>query len=83
MLVLKSFSPFTSWVPVQLGTTVLNQAMAKIMVEELTHVSSMWHQTYMSIMVTACAARTIEQGCQKTPLIDTPLVTTKSIVTPL
>ena len=35
MLVLKSFSPFSSWVPVQLGTMVLDWAMAKITVEEL------------------------------------------------
>ena len=79
MLVLKSFSPFSLWVTVQLGTMVLDQAMAKI-VEELPHATSTWHQTYMSSVVTASAASTIEQGCQKTSLIDTPLVTMKSIV---
>ena len=42
MLVLKSFS-FLSWrVPVQLGTTVLDLAMAKIMIEKPVHASSMW-----------------------------------------
>ena len=41
MLVLKSFPPFSSWVHVQIGTTVFDGAMAKIMVEELAHASSM------------------------------------------
>ena len=80
MLILKSFSPLVLWVPVQLGTMVLDQAMAKIMVEQLTHASGKWHQTYMSTKVTASAAGAIEQGCQETPLINTPLVTMKSIV---
>ena len=42
MLVLKSISPFSLRVPVQLVTTVLDQAMTKIMVEELAHANSMW-----------------------------------------
>ena len=71
MLVLKSFSPFSSWVPVQLGTMVLDRAMAKIMVEELACASSMWCQTYMSTMVTANVASTVEQGGQETPFINT------------
>ena len=82
MLVLKSFSPFSSWVPVQLGTTVLDRAMANIMVEELACASSMWHQTYMSTMVTAGVPSTIKQGGQETPFIDTLLVNMKSIVIP-
>ena len=45
---LKASSPFSLRVPVQLDTTVLDQAMAKLMVEELAHVSSTWWQTYMS-----------------------------------
>ena len=74
MLVLKSLSPFSSWVPVKLDN--------KIMVEELAHASSMWHQTYMSTMVTDGATGTIKQGGQETPFINTPLVTMKSIVIP-
>ena len=42
MLDVKSFCPFSSRVPVQLGTMVLDWAMAKITEEELTHASSMW-----------------------------------------
>ena len=42
MTVLKSFSPFSSRVPVQLGTMVLDQAMVKIMADECTHASSTW-----------------------------------------
>ena len=41
MLVLKSFCPFSSWVPVKLGTTVW---IAKIMVKELAQASSTWHK---------------------------------------
>ena len=41
MFILKSFSPFSSWVLVQLGTTVLDRAMAKITIEALTHASNM------------------------------------------
>ena len=82
MLVLKSFSPLTSQVPVQLGTSVLDQAMAKIMVEEFTCASSTWWQTYMSTMVTASAAGITEQGSHNTHPINTPLVTMRSIVIP-
>ena len=39
MVVLKSLSPFSSEILVQMGTTVLDRAMAKITVEELTHAS--------------------------------------------
>ena len=42
MLVLKSFFPFSSRVPVQLGTMVLDWAMAKITVEKLAHARSTW-----------------------------------------
>ena len=42
MLVLKSSSPFSVRVLVQLGTTLLDRAVAKITVGELTHASSMW-----------------------------------------
>ena len=77
MLILKSFSPFSYQVPFQLGTTVLDWAMAKIMVEELAHASSTWHHTYISTVVTTGAAGAIKQGCQ-----DTLLVTTKSIMIP-
>ena len=38
MLVLKS-SPYSSRVPTQLGTTVLDRAMASVTVEELAHAS--------------------------------------------
>ena len=67
MLVFKSFSPFSLQVLVQLGTMVFDLAMAKIMVEELTCASSMWHQTSMSTVVTASAAGAIKQEYQKTP----------------
>ena len=82
MLVQKPSSPFSLRVPVQLRTTVLDQAMVKIMVEELACASSTWQQTYMSTMVTAGATSTAEQGCQDTPTIDAPLVTMKSVVIP-
>ena len=51
---------------------VLDWAMAKIMVEEPTHASIMWHQTYMSTVVMASAASAIEQGGKEVPFIDTP-----------
>ena len=41
MLFLKS-SPYSLRVPIQLGTTVLDRAMAKITVEELAHASDNW-----------------------------------------
>ena len=82
MLVLKSFAPFSSQVPVQLGTMVLDRGMVNITVEELADASSAIHQTYMSTMVTAGAASAVELGGQETPYIDTPLVTTKSIMIP-
>ena len=82
MLVLKSFSHFSLRVPFQLGTTVLDQAMVEIMVEELTHANSMWQQTYMSTMVTASLASAAEQGGHDTPITNAPLVTMKSIMIP-
>ena len=57
MLVLKSFSPFSFQVPVQLGTMVLDRANAKITLEELTSGSSIWCQIYISTMVTADAIK--------------------------
>ena len=48
---LKVFLPFSSKVPVQLGTTLLDWVMMKITVEELAHVSSTSQQTYMSTLL--------------------------------
>ena len=78
MLVLKSFSSFSSRVPVLLGTNVLDWNMAKIMVEELACASNTWWQTYMSTVATAGAAGTAEQGGHSIPL----LVTRKSVMIP-
>ena len=78
MLVLKSSSPFSLRIPVQLGTTVLDRAMAKITVEELVCASSMWQQTYMGTV-----ARTVEMKNDDTPYINVPLVMTKPTVIPL
>ena len=77
----KFSSPFCSKVPVKLGTVVLDQTIAKITVEP-THASNTWWQTYMSTMVVAGAAGAAEQGYHKTPIIDAPMVTAKSIVIP-
>ena len=55
MLVLKSFSLFSSQVPVQVGTVLLDWAMVNITVEELSHASSMWHHTYTNTMGRASA----------------------------
>ena len=41
MLILQS-SPYSLRVPIQLGTTVLDRAMARITVEELAHASNTW-----------------------------------------
>ena len=66
MLILKS-SPYRSRVPVQLGTTVLDRAMARI---------TGW-QTYKSTMVTAKVAGMVEMKNNDILTIDAPLVTTK------
>ena len=78
MLILKSSSLFSS--KVQLGTTVLDRAMARITVEELAHASDTWWQTYMSTMVTAKVAGRVEMNDDGIPTIDAPLVTTKPMV---
>ena len=80
LLVLKSFSLFSSQVPVQPGTKVLDRVLVKITVEEHAHASSTWHQTYMGILVTAGAAGAVKQGGKETPFIDTPLITMNFIV---
>ena len=46
---------------------MLDSAMAKIIIEELTYASNMWWQTYMSTVFTARVARTVE------PKTDEPL----------
>ena len=75
-------SPYSLRVPIQLGTTVLDRAMARITVEELAHASDTWQQTYMSTMVTARVAGTVEMKDDGIPTIDAPLVTTKPIMIP-
>ena len=81
MLILKS-SHYSLRFPVQLGTTVLDKAVASITVEELAHASGTWQQTYTSIMVTAKVAGTVEMKNDDIPTIDAPLVTTKPTVNP-
>ena len=76
MLVLKS-SYYSLRVPIQLGTTVLDRAMARITVEELAHASNTWQQTYMSTMVTTKVASMVEMKNDDILTIDAPLVTTK------
>ena len=78
----KSCSPFSSWVPIQLGTTVLDRAMAKITIEELTFASNTWQQTYMSTVVMVGVVGSVETNHDETPSINVPLVTTKNIVIP-
>ena len=41
MLILKSY-PYSSRVPVQIGTTMLDRAMARINVDELAYASGTW-----------------------------------------
>ena len=72
MLVLQSSSPFSPWVPVQLGMTVLDRAMAKVTIEELTHASNMWWWTYMSSIVMARVAGSVEMNHDNMPSIDAP-----------
>ena len=67
ILVLKSSLPFSSQVPVQLGPTVLDRAMAKIYVAELACASDTWQQTYMSTVVMARVASTVEQNMMTPP----------------
>ena len=82
MLILKSSSQYSLRVPIQLGTTVLDRAMARITVEELAHASNTWQQTYMSTMVTAKVAGMVETKNDDIITIDAPLVTTKPTVIP-
>ena len=82
MLILKSSSPYSSKIPIQLDTIVLNRARARIIVEELPHASNTCQQTYMSTMVTAKVASTVEIKDDWVPTINAPLVTTKCIVIP-
>ena len=82
VLTLKSSSTYSLRVPIQLGTTVLDRAMVRITMEELAYASNTWQQTYMSTMVTAKVAGTVEMKNDDTPTIDVPLVTTKPITIP-
>ena len=82
MLILKSSSPYSSKFHVQIGTTVLDRAMARITVEELACASDTWQQTYMSTMVTVQVAGTVEMQDDGIPTIDAPLITTKAIMIP-
>ena len=66
----------------QLGTTVLDRAMARITVEELAYVSYTWQQTYMSTLFTARVPCTVEMKDDGFPTINASLVTTKPIVIP-
>ena len=56
--------------------------MARITVGEQAHASNTWQQTYMSTIVTAKVAGTVEMKDNDIPTIDTPLVTTKTTVIP-
>ena len=82
MLIIKSYFPFSWRVPIQLGTTVLDRAICRITVEELAWSSDTWQQTYMSTLVTAKVAGTVEMKGGGIPTINAPLVTTKSIIIP-
>ena len=53
IFVLKPSTYFSSRVPIQFGTTVLDRAMAKIDIEGFTHASVIGQQTYMSTVVMA------------------------------
>ena len=54
--------------------------MARITVEELVYANDTWQQTYMSTIVKTSVAGTAKLGGHNIPLINAPLVTTKSIV---
>ena len=56
--------------------------MAKITIEELTHASRKWQQTYMSTVVMAGVTGTLEMKNDDTPSINAPLITTKLTVIP-
>ena len=56
--------------------------MAKITMEELAHASNKWWQIYMSTVVMAKVAGTVETKTDGTPTIDAPLVTTQPIAIP-
>ena len=81
MLTIK-FSPYSSRVPIQLVTTVLDRAMARITLEELAHASDTWQQTYMSTMVTTKAAGTFEIKNEDILTIDAHLVANKPTMGP-
>ena len=70
MLIFKSSSPYSLRVPIQLGSTVLDRAMARINVEKLACASDTWQQTNMSTMVTARATGTVEMKDDGIPTID-------------
>ena len=76
-----SSSPYNYRVPIQLGTTMLDRAMARITVE-LASASDTWWQTYMSTMVTTKVAGIVEMKNVDILTIGTPLVTTKPTVIP-
>ena len=82
MFILKSSSPYSLRIPIHPSTIVSDRAMARITVEELAHANNTWHQTYMSTMVTARVAGTVEMKDYGIPPIDAPLVTSKPIMIP-
>ena len=80
--ILKSSSPFSLRVPVQLGTTVLDRVMANMTKEELTHASNTRQQTCMSTVVMVRVAGTVKMKNDDTSSLNAPLVTAKPIVIP-
>ena len=82
MLILKSSFLYSLRVLIQLGITVLDRTVMRITVEELAHASDTLQQTYMSTMVTARVAGTVEMKDNAIPTIGAPLVTTKPIMIP-
>ena len=74
MFILKSSSSYSLRVPIHLSSTVLDQDMARIAVEELAHASNTWLQTYMSTMVTVKVAGMVEANNDDILTIDAPLV---------
>ena len=82
MLTLNSSSCFSSHIPVQLGTNVLDMAMAKISIKELACASDTWQHPYMRTVVTGRVAGTVEVKTNETRSINTPLIITKPIMRP-
>ena len=80
MFILKSF-PYSLRVPLQVATTVLDRAMARITVGELFHAINTWKQTYMSTVITAKVAGMVEMKNEDIFTIDAPLVTNKPTMT--